>query len=90
MHEMSLMKDLIEKIDRVSAENGGSRVVSVDVWLGALSHISAAHFKEHYVEASKGTSGEDASLIIEESEDIHDPRAQDILLRNIEVEVLEE
>lgn len=90
MHEMSLMKDLIEKIDRVSAENGGNRVVSVDVWLGALSHISAAHFEEHYVEAAKGSAGEGASLVIEESEDIHDPRAQDILLRNIELEVIED
>jgi len=58
MHEMSLMKDLMGKIISVVHDNGAKRAVRVDVWLGALSHISPEHFTEHYVEAAKGTVGE--------------------------------
>ena len=86
MHEQSLMNDLMAKILTIAKENHGKRVVSVDVWLGALSHMSASHFKEHYDESAKGTIAEGAQLKAEVSEDIDDPNAQDILLKNIEVE----
>lgn len=86
MHEQSLMNDLMAKILTIAKENGGRRVVAVDVWLGALSHMSPSHFKEHYDESSKGTIAEGAKLNTEVSEDINDPNAQDILLKNIEVE----
>jgi hydrogenase nickel incorporation protein HypA/HybF len=61
-------------------------VTRVRVWLGALSHMSAAHFKEHFEQASRETVAEGASLEIEESADIDDPDAQALLLRSIEVE----
>ncbi len=86
MHEQSLMNDLMAKIETVVKDNDANRAVSVDVWLGALSHMSPDHFTEHYVESSKGTVAEGARLNITLSEDINDPDAQQILLRNIEVE----
>lgn len=86
MHEQSLMNDLIAKIEALVKENNARRAISVDVWLGALSHMSPDHFTEHYEESSPGTLAEGASLKIELSEDINDPNAQQILLRNIEVE----
>jgi len=86
MHEASLMRSLMRKIDSLAAAEGAGRVTTVRVWLGALSHMSAAHFQEHFEQASKATVAEGASLEIEESTDIADPNAQDLMLRSIEVE----
>lgn len=86
MHEMSLLADLLDKIDRLARQNGARRVVIVRVWLGALSHISAGHFREHFEAGTRGTLAEGASLEVETSEDAEDPHAQDILLKSIDVE----
>lgn len=86
MHEHSLMNDLMAKIEAVVKENNAKRAVAVDVWLGALSHMSPDHFTEHYLESSAGTCAEGAKLNITMSDDINDPNAQQILLSNIEVE----
>ena len=86
MHEASLMRSLMRKIDSLAAAEGASRVTTVRVWLGALSHMSAAHFQEHFEQASEATIAEGASLEIEESADIDDPNAQGLLLRSIEIE----
>ena len=86
MHEQSLMNDLMAKIEALVKENKAKRAVEIDVWLGALSHMSADHFTEHFDESSPGTVAEGAKLNITLSEDINDPTAQQILLRNIEVE----
>jgi len=86
MHEASLMRSLMRKIDSLANAEGATRVTIVRVWLGALSHMSAGHFHEHFEQASKATLADGASLEIEESTDIDDPNAQDLLLRSIEVE----
>ncbi|NNE08020.1 MAG: hydrogenase maturation nickel metallochaperone HypA [Gemmatimonadetes bacterium] len=86
MHEASLMNDLMDKVLKVAEENEAGRVSGITVWLGALSHMSPGHFAEHYEESSRGTIAEGAALHCETSDDIHDPNAQDILLKNIEVE----
>ncbi len=85
MHELSLLKDLLRKIESVSEENGGGRVVGVKVRLGALAHISPGHFREHFVHGTKGTRAENSTLDIEVSQDANDPHAQDILLESVEV-----
>ena len=54
MHEQSLMNDLMAKIEAIVKENNAERAVAIDVWLGALSHMSPEHFTEHY-EESPGT-----------------------------------
>ena len=86
MHEFSLMNDLMRKIQSIAVERGARKVVGVKVRLGALSHISAHHFREHFLEAASGTVAEGAGLEIEESKDETDPRAQDILLESVELE----
>lgn len=86
MHEFSLIADLIKKIETVAAANKGQRVVTVKVRLGALSHISASHFREHFQQASPGTLAAGARLEIEEAVDINDPLAQQILLQSVELE----
>ena len=87
MHEASLMRGLMQKIEEVAAKEGASGVVGVEVWLGALSHMSAAHFAEHFALASAGTIAEGARLDVTVSEDTAHPNAQDILLVSVEVQV---
>lgn len=86
MHEFSLIHDLMRKIESIAREHGGRRIVSVKVRLGALSHISPGHFREHFVQAAAGTVAAGARLDIEQHKDEADPRAQDILLESVEVE----
>jgi len=86
MHEASLMKDLMRKILEVSREQKGARLVGISIKLGALSHMSAGHFREHFAVAAHGTAAEGAKLEIEELSDTNDPTAQQILLESVEVE----
>jgi hydrogenase nickel incorporation protein HypA/HybF len=85
MHEMGLIRDLLHKIEQIAAEQNARRIAKVDVWLGALAHISPDHFREHFVEGIQGSLAEGADLEIELSGDIHHPQAQDILLKSIDV-----
>ncbi len=85
MHEMSLINDLIHKMEGIARQRNVSKITKARVRLGALSHISADHFREHFVEGTKGTVAEGAALEIETPEDISDPHAQDILLISVDV-----
>ena len=85
MHEAGMIRDLLSKINELAARESATSVTRVSVWLGALSHISAAHFREHFEHETGGSIAEHAELVIETSEDIDHPQAQDILLRSIEV-----
>jgi hydrogenase nickel incorporation protein HypA/HybF len=86
MHEASLMRGLMKMLGEVATNEGASRVVAVEVWLGALSHMSAGHFAEHFAQASAGTMAEGARLDVTVSEDTAHPNAQDILLVSVEVQ----
>ncbi|MBD3232475.1 MAG: hydrogenase maturation nickel metallochaperone HypA [candidate division Zixibacteria bacterium] len=85
MHEFSLLEDLLNKIKQIASENNSKQVVGVKIRIGALAHISAAHFREHFEHASSGTVAEGAELEITTSEDQEDPNAQDILLESVEL-----
>ena len=86
MHEFSLMKDLINQISQVAAEHQAKRVVSLRVRLGALAHISPEHFREHFLEATKGGIAENSTLFIEVDDNHQSPTAQDIILDSIELD----
>jgi hydrogenase nickel incorporation protein HypA/HybF len=87
MHEASLMTSLMRQIQAVAREQGALRVTSVQVRLGALSHLSAEHFRHHFEQASRGAVSEGARLEIRESNDLSDPAAQDILLESVDLEI---
>jgi hydrogenase nickel incorporation protein HypA/HybF len=89
MHELALINNLLAKIDTVVKSHGGKRAVAVEVWLGALSHLSKDRFADYFEQFSRGTTAEGAWLDIELSDDMDDPNAQQVLLKNIEVEVQE-
>ncbi len=56
------------------------------MWLGALSHMSPGHFAEHFEDSSRGTIAEGAEVACRVSDDIHDPRANEVVLEGVEVE----
>jgi hydrogenase nickel incorporation protein HypA/HybF len=86
MHEQSLMVDLMTKINAIATQQNVDQITRVKIRLGALSHISADHFREHFVLAARGSCAEKAELDIEVLTDINDPQAQDIILDSVEVE----
>lgn len=87
MHEASLMANLMRRLDEVAKAERARRVVSLSVWLGALSHISAEHLAEHFEQAAAGTIAEGARLDVTVSDDLHDADAQEIVLESVEVEI---
>jgi len=86
MHEASLMKGLMSRIDTLAAEAQARRVTGVSVWLGALSHMSPEHFREHFLSSSIDSCAAGASLQISTSSDVRHPEAEQIRLLSIEVE----
>lgn len=85
MHEFSLMNTLFSKIMSLAEEQKASKVTKVSVKLGALSHMSPPHFKEHFEIAAKGTIAENAEIDAEVSHDTTDPNAQAVILKSIDV-----
>jgi hydrogenase nickel incorporation protein HypA/HybF len=86
MHEHALMNDVMRKIDEVALAVSADRVTRVTVRLGALSHFTADHFREHFVDASRGTIAEGAEVEAILEHDIADPYAAGVLVESVEVE----
>ena len=87
MHEKALMDDLINKLESTAHAVGGRRVVRIRVRLGALSHFTAEHFREHFDDASRGTIAEGAAVEAEVGEDPTDADAQSVVLEEVELSV---
>lgn len=86
MHEASLMTSLMRQIESVATAQRATRVVSVAVWLGALSHMSRQHFADHFNQAAVGTIADGAHLDVTVSTDLDHDDAQSIRLESVEVE----
>ncbi|HXV27750.1 MAG TPA: hydrogenase maturation nickel metallochaperone HypA [bacterium] len=86
MHESYLIAGLMKKLETVARDERAKKISGIKVKLGALSHMSKDHFREHFEHASKNTVAEGASLEIQEMTDIHDANAQEIILESIELE----
>ncbi len=85
MHEKSLMDDLMRKIFALAQEQKAKKITRVQVKLGALSHMSKEHFKEHFDIAAQGTIAEGAKIEAEESQDIDDSNSLFVVLKAIDV-----
>jgi len=85
MHEKALMDDLMAKILGVAAAQGDARVTQIKVWLGALSHFTPEHFREHFDDAARGTAAEGAEIMATLDDDPTDPRAQGVVLESVSV-----
>ncbi len=89
MHERALIEDVMRKIEEVAREGGATRVTRVAVRLGALSHFTPEHFREHFADASRGTIAEGAEVDAVLDADITAAHARDVVLESVEVEVPE-
>ena len=87
MHEHALMVDLMRKIEAEALAAGGGRVTRIRVRLGALSHFTPEHFREHFEDASRGTLAEGAEVEAELRTDPTEPEAQGVVLESIDVEL---
>jgi hydrogenase nickel incorporation protein HypA/HybF len=86
MHEASLMADLLRRIDAIAEAEGARRISGLSVWLGALCHISAQHFAEHFARAAQGTLAEGARLEITVSDDLGHANAVEVRIETLELE----
>lgn len=86
MHEASLMRGLMAKVEAIARENGAERVTGITVRLGALCHISPSHFEEHFRSSSAGTIADGARIEAIEETDIADSTAQDVVLVSLDVD----
>ena len=89
MHERALMNDLMREIEAVAAADGAGRVTGVSVRLGALSHFTPEHFREHFADASRGTVAEGAVVNAVLHDSLAAPYATGVVLESLEVEVPE-
>lgn len=87
MHEQALMKDLMRKIESQARTEGALRVTRIRVRLGALSHFTPGHFREHFADASRGTLAEGADVETELRTDPTEAEAQGVVLESIDVEL---
>jgi len=84
MHETALMRDVVRRIEDIARATGARRITGAKIWLGALSHLSADHFREHYAIEAQGSIAAGASLAIEVSHDLGDPNAQNVRLESVD------
>ena len=87
MHEQALMNDLMRTIAAQAEAEGARRVTRIRVQLGALSHFTPAHFREHFEDAARGTLAEGADVEAELRTDPTEDNAQGVVLESIDVEV---
>ncbi|HTR32875.1 MAG TPA: hydrogenase/urease maturation nickel metallochaperone HypA, partial [Gaiellaceae bacterium] len=80
MHERKLMDDLMAKILGVATAEGAARVTRVSVRLGALSHFTPDHFREHFEDAARGTIAAGADVVAQVEDDVASPFARDVVL----------
>lgn len=86
MHDQALMRDLMSKIQEIAEREGASRVKTIHVSLGALSHMTPEHFREHFDEVAPGTLAEDAEIQAHLETDTTADDAQGIRLTSLELE----
>jgi hydrogenase nickel incorporation protein HypA/HybF len=87
VHEKALMDDLMRTIESQARTEGALRVTRIRVRLGALSHLTPAHFREHFADASRGTLAEGADVETELRTDPTEAEAQGVVLESIDVEL---
>lgn len=87
MHEKALMDDVVRQLESVADSEGARRVTRVRVRLGALSHFTPGHFRQHFEDATRGTVAEGATVEAGLSTDPTEASAQGVVIESVEVEV---
>jgi hydrogenase nickel incorporation protein HypA/HybF len=87
VHEQAVMRNLVERVVDVAAAERASAVTRIRVRLGALSHFTPEHFREHFDDASRGTPAEGATVEAQLSPDASAAEAAGVVLESVELEV---
>ena len=87
MHERAVMNDLLGRILDLARSERASGVTRIDVRLGALSHFTPEHFREHFEDAAEGTLAAGATVHAAQSYDATEPEAAGVVLESVELEV---
>ncbi len=85
MHEETLFRDLRAKLVEVAEIEHAPRIARVEIWLGALSHVTEDHLRSEWSELVKGTPAEGSALTVVVSEEPSDPRARSLVMRSVAV-----
>jgi len=85
VHERALMDDLVRKVLAVAEAEHASAVVRIRVRLGALSHFTPEHFREHWKDASGGTLAEGAAVDAVLDDALEGEAAQGVVLESVEL-----
>ena len=86
MHETALVRDVVRRINDLARATNARRVKGAKIWLGALSHLSPEHFRDHFAIESRDTLAAEAMLDIEASEDVSDPHAHNVRLESVDLD----
>lgn len=86
MHEMTTIRALCTQALEAANNAGAEKVSTVTVKIGALSHLSADHLRDHFTAAAADSILAGAQLDISVDEDTGDEHAQEIELVSVEVE----
>jgi Zn finger protein HypA/HybF involved in hydrogenase expression len=86
MHETALVRDVVQRMIELARSTGACRIARAKLWLGALSHLSASHFCEHFAAEARDTVAAGAVLEIEVSDDLNNPHAQNVRLESVDLE----
>jgi hydrogenase nickel incorporation protein HypA/HybF len=86
MHETALVRDVVRRINELARATNARRVTGAKIWLGALSHLSPEHFREHFVVEARNTPAAGVVLDIEMSQDPGDPHAQHVRLQAVDLD----
>jgi hydrogenase nickel incorporation protein HypA/HybF len=79
------MDDLVRKVLAVAEAESATSVTRIRVRLGALSHFTPEHFAAHWVDASRGTVAEGATVEATMDDDLEGEAAQGVVLESVEV-----
>lgn len=85
MHEHALMRDVMRKLEEVAGAEDG-RIVRVRVRLGALSHFTPEHFREHFEDVAPGTRAAGAVVDAWVDGDTSAPHAGGVVVESVDVE----
>jgi hydrogenase nickel incorporation protein HypA/HybF len=86
MHDRALMRDVLARIVEVADAERATRVTRIAVRLGALSHFTPGHFREHFAGAAEGTVAAGAEVQATLDADIDAPTAHGVVLESVEVD----
>lgn len=81
MHEVKLVKELVEKALNIVKENQAKRVKKIFVKIGANFHLTPENFSHLFNEFSKATILEPAEIVISPAQE------EGLILESLEMEI---